>query len=42
MAIELQLDQMTIEEKLRLVDELWLSMTPELASLEMTPVEKNC
>jgi putative addiction module component (TIGR02574 family) len=41
MAIELQLDQMTIEEKLRLVDELWLSMTPELASLEVTPEDKE-
>lgn len=35
MATELQLDQMTIEEKLQLVDELWLSMTPELESLEV-------
>ena len=30
MVTEIQLDQMTIEQKLQLVDELWLSMTPEL------------
>jgi putative addiction module component (TIGR02574 family) len=37
MATELQLDQMTIKEKLELVDELWLSMTAELDSLDVSP-----
>ena len=41
MATELQLDQMTIEEKLQLVDELWLSMTPELESLEVSPGDRE-
>ena len=36
MATELQLDEMTTEEKLQLVDELWLSMAPELESLEVS------
>jgi putative addiction module component (TIGR02574 family) len=34
MATELQLDQMTIEEKLQLVDQLWLSRSPELEQLD--------
>ena len=41
MATELQLDQMTIEEKLKLVDELWLSMTPELEALEVSPSDRE-
>ena len=41
MATEIQLDQMTIEQKLQLVDELWLSMTPELESLEVSPGDKE-
>jgi putative addiction module component (TIGR02574 family) len=41
MATELQLDQMTIEEKLQLVDELWLSMTPELESLDVSQRDKE-
>lgn len=41
MAIELQLDQMTIKEKLELVDELWLSITPELDSLDVSPGDKK-
>lgn len=41
MATELQLDQMTLEEKLRLVDELWLSMTPELESLEVSQGDRE-
>jgi len=36
MATELQLDQMTIEQKLQLVDDLWLSMTPKLESLDVS------
>lgn len=40
MASELQLDQMTIEEKLQLVDDLWLSMTPELESLAVPPRDR--
>ncbi|MGH9929176.1 MAG: addiction module protein, partial [Pyrinomonadaceae bacterium] len=35
MATELQLDKMTVAEKLQLVDELWMSITPELESLEV-------
>jgi putative addiction module component (TIGR02574 family) len=41
MATELQLDQMTIQEKLQLVDELWLSMTPELESLKVPPGDRE-
>lgn len=41
MATELKLDQMTIEEKLQLVDELWLSMTPELESLEVSQGDRE-
>jgi len=41
MATELQLDQMTVAEKLQLVDELWLSMTPELDSLEVSPEDRE-
>ena len=37
MATEIQLDQMSIKEKLQLVDELWLSMVPDLDSLEVAP-----
>ena len=36
MATELQLDKMTVAEKLQLVDELWMSITPELGSLEVS------
>jgi len=36
MSTELHLDKMTIEEKLQLVDELWLSMSPELESLDLS------
>jgi putative addiction module component (TIGR02574 family) len=41
MATELQLDQMTIEEKLQLVDKLWLSMAPELESLEVPQADRD-
>ena len=41
MATEFQLDEMTIEQKLQLVDELWLSMTPELESLAVSPRDRK-
>ena len=41
MATEIQLDQMSVQEKLQLVDELWLSMTPELDLLEVAPETKH-
>lgn len=41
MAAELHIDQLTVEEKLKLVDELWLSMTTELESLAISPEEKK-
>ena len=41
MATELQLDKMTVAEKLQLVDELWMSITPELASLEVSPEDRE-
>ena len=41
MATELQLDKMTVAEKLQLVDELWMSMTPELESLEVSREDRE-
>ena len=41
MATELRIEQMTLAEKLKLVDELWLSMTPELDSLDVSQEEKE-
>ena len=41
MATELQLDKMTVAEKLQLVDELWMSITPELVSLEVSPEDRE-
>ncbi len=41
MASELQLDKMTVAEKLQLVDELWMSITPELGSLEVSPEDRE-
>ena len=41
MATELQLDKMTVAEKLQLVDELWMSITPELESLEVSPEDRE-
>ena len=41
MAIELKIEQMTLVEKLQLVDELWLSMMPELESLGVSQEEKE-
>ena len=40
MASELHLDSLTIKQKLQLVDELWLSMGPDLDSLEVSSEEK--
>ncbi|HXD31051.1 MAG TPA: addiction module protein [Pyrinomonadaceae bacterium] len=41
MAAEIDIDQMTLEEKLRLVDELWLSMKSDLGSLSVSSSEKE-
>ena len=41
MVTELQLDKMTVAEKLQLVDELWMSITPELRSLEVSPEDRE-
>jgi putative addiction module component (TIGR02574 family) len=41
MAIDVQMDQMTVEEKLELVDELWLSMKADLDSLIVSPAERE-
>jgi putative addiction module component (TIGR02574 family) len=41
MATEIQLEQMSVQEKLQLVDELWLSMASELDSLDMVPEVKH-
>ena len=41
MATELQLDKMTVAKKLQLVDELWMSITPELESLEVSPEDRE-
>ena len=41
MSTEFHLDKMTIEEKLQLVDELWLSMSPELESLDLSLGERE-
>ena len=41
MPTELQLDQMTVAEKLQLVDELWLSMAPELDQLEVSQGDRE-
>ena len=41
MAIELKIEQMTLVEKLQLVDELWRSMMPELESLGVSQEEKE-
>lgn len=36
-----ELQNLPVREKLRLVDELWLSMTPELESLEVSQHERE-
>jgi putative addiction module component (TIGR02574 family) len=36
-----EIQNLPVREKLRLVDELWLSMTPELESLEVSQEEKE-
>jgi len=36
-----ELQNLPVREKLRLVDELWLSMTPDLESLEVSQHEKE-
>jgi putative addiction module component (TIGR02574 family) len=36
-----ELQNLPVREKLRLVDELWLSMTPELESLEVSREERE-
>ena len=36
-----ELQNLPVREKLRLVDELWLSMTPELESMEASQEEKE-
>lgn len=41
MAIEVPMEKMTVEEKLELVDELWLSMKPDLDSLSISPAEQK-
>lgn len=41
MGIEAQIDRMTVEQKLKLVDELWLSMTPELDLLSVPLAEQK-
>jgi putative addiction module component (TIGR02574 family) len=41
MVSELQLDQMTVEQKSQLVDDLWLPMAPELESLEVSPKDQE-
>lgn len=37
----LEVQNLPVREKLRLVDELWLSMTPELESLEVSQEERD-
>ena len=41
MATELDLGQMTVEQKLQLVDELWLSMAPELELLDVRQADRE-
>lgn len=36
-----EVQNLPVREKLGLVDELWLSMTPELDSLEVSPEERE-
>jgi len=40
-ASEIQQDQMSIQDELQLLDELWLSMASELDSLEAAPEVKR-
>ena len=41
MVTEVQMEQLTVEEKLKLVDQLWLSMKTELQSLSASPAERE-
>ncbi len=36
-----QVEKLSTREKLQLVDELWVSLAPDLQNLEVTPEEKR-